>query len=283
MAEKYRDQYKGQVHFQVVPKVELLPYLHAISKPDPMSKLPPTPNGARRQLQLGLSVSRLDSQAGTIGAFVRVKGGSDDHYLLSCNHVLAKLNKGEKKDDIYHPGKPDQNPLGHKFRVATLDDWIDLAPDDINLHDAAIAKLNSDVDHSGTVIPGGLPNEGKQLTAFAGDPIEDIRDNRSVRMIGRTSGLSTGKVSGVAIGPQAVVTPTLGKVFFSEIIEVIGDNGRPFSRAGDSGSLVYLADTFEAIGLVFAGGPVIRDGAKVDVTYICLLDGILDYFKAKLV
>ncbi len=285
MAERYRDQYKGQVHFQVVRKVELLPYLQStISKPDPLAKLPKGVKDARRELRIGLSVSRLDTEAGTIGAFVRVKGGSENHYLLSCNHVLAKMNKGVKGDDIYHPGKPDQKPLGYRFRVATLDECIDLTPDDVNLHDGAIAKLNSDVDHSGTVIPPGLPNAGKQLTAFAGDPIDDIRDNHPVRMIGRTSGLSTGKVSAVGLGPLPVHAPApLGKVLFSEIIEVVGDDGRPFSLAGDSGSLVYLADTFEAIGLVFAGGPVIRDGATVDVSYVCLLDGILDYFEAKLV
>jgi hypothetical protein len=103
-------------------------------------------------------------------------------------------------------------------------------------------------------------------------------------MFGRTSGFSKGKVTAVGLGPQAIVAPLpLGKLLFGDVIEVVGDEDGPFSRPGDSGSLVFLGDTFEAIGLVFAGGSVSRDGKKVNVSYVCLLSKILDYFDAKLV
>lgn len=278
IAKKYRDEYQQEVHLQVVPQVDLLPNLDELRKPDPSAKLP----NNHRALRIGLSVSRLDMDAGTLGAFVQVKG-EDGEFVLSCNHVLAKLNSGTKGDDIYHPGKPDQKPLGLKFRVAKLDEFIDLALDDLNQSDAALARISPDVDHDGTVIPAGLPNANKALKVFSGDPLNDIRRGQEVCKIGRTTGRTSGKVTGVGLGPLPIRT-SKGKMLFGDIIEVVGDNDLPFSKAGDSGSLVFLSDAFEAIGLVFAGGPVIReDGTTANVTYVCQLAGILGYFEAKLV
>lgn len=277
-AEEYRLKHNSsEVNIQVVPQVQLLPYVADFKKAAPTARLPAHP---ARQLQLGLSVSRGDTDAGTLGAFLRVKG-EDDYFLLSCNHVLAKLNNGSKGDHTYHPGRPDQSPLGNKHRIARLESWNDLATDTLNQFDAAIARINSDVENAGNQIPVNIPNAGTKIKAFAGDPIDDIRLNHPVRLVGRTSGDSWGKVTAVGVGPQAVFAAPLGKILFGDIIEVVGDDG-PFSRPGDSGSLVFLADTFEAIGLLFGGGRIEKDDKKVDVSYVCLLSGILDFFEAKL-
>lgn len=70
---------------------------------------------------------------------------------------------------------------------------------------------------------------------------------------------------------------------FSDVIRVEGKPSHPFSCGGDSGSLAFLANSYEGIGLVFAGGLIQRDGVSVPVSYICPLAGILNFFKSTLV
>ena len=60
----------------------------------------------RRPLCIGCSVGHFNVTAGTLGAFVRPRGGGP-LAILSNNHVLANENRGKKGDDILQPGAID--------------------------------------------------------------------------------------------------------------------------------------------------------------------------------
>jgi hypothetical protein len=57
---------------------------------------------------------------------------------------------------------------------------------------------------------------------------------------------------------------------------------RPFSESGDSGSLVYLADTLEPLGILTAGGILTVEKTKIGVSYACPIAPILKAWKLKL-
>ncbi len=58
-------------------------------------------------------------------------------------------------------------------------------------------------------------------------------------------------------------------------------NGTPFSRGGDSGSLVYRADGV-ALGLLFAGSETGGENGN-GLTYLNPIDAVLDALGARLV
>jgi hypothetical protein len=64
-------------------------------------------------------------------------------------------------------------------------------------------------------------------------------------------------------------------VYFDEQIAIHGENNRPFSDHGDSGSLIIAWDDFHAVGLLFAGNP--------NRTLACPLDRVLAELGAALI
>ena len=87
----------------------------------------------------------------------------------------------------------------------------------------------------------------------------------------------------MSVTDTTVYLPGLGNIRFDNLLEVTWDSLRsPFTRDGDSGSLVFLIDTLEAVGLHFAGGILQVDGKKVGVSYACSLTNVLKLFDAEL-
>jgi hypothetical protein len=70
--------------------------------------------------------------------------------------------------------------------------------------------------------------------------------------------------------------PGIGTVRFDNLLEVewkLEDD--PFSKEGDSGSVVFDRGSQRPLGLLFAGGLLKRDGNRVGVSYACNLTYIL--------
>jgi hypothetical protein len=73
----------------------------------------------------------------------------------------------------------------------------------------------------------------------------------SVHKFGRTTAYTVGRVS--SVDTDVTVGYETGSFTFQEQIIIVGQNGTPFSAAGDSGSLILERSTNNAVALLFAG------------------------------
>src|SRR5713101_5350751 len=94
---------------------------------------------AARPAQGGDSVGHQNGDTGTLGCLVERDSG--DWLVLSCNHVLAALNRGRRgQDQIWQPGMKDGGSSAD--RIGVLDDFKDLALNSstTNTIDAALCR-----------------------------------------------------------------------------------------------------------------------------------------------
>jgi hypothetical protein len=91
-----------------------------------------------------------------------------------------------------------------------------------------------------------------------------------------------GKVTAIELDDVVVgYDDELGELTFDNQIEIQSTGTGPFSRGGDSGSLVYREDGV-AIGLLFAGSESGGDNGS-GLTYVNPIDAVLAAFGATLV
>lgn len=77
-----------------------------------------------------------------------------------------------------------------------------------------------------------------------------------------------------AVGLNNVIVKTsYGNLVFDDVIEISWlAKDQPFSRPGDSGSIVFTKKGRNAVGLHFAGGvKQAEDGTELGVSYSCNL------------
>jgi hypothetical protein len=202
-------------------------------------------------LRLGSSVGHNKITAGTLGAFVKWRDATRARrqpvLLLSNNHVLANENHAKSGDVIVQPGPMDSiNADGSNPRsIARLAEWVDLDPSGPNVIDCAVAAMNKDVAFDARTLRG--MKSPRRLRGL-GSPLE--LDDR-VCKVGRTTGVTRGKVTAIELD-NVVVRFDVGNCRFDNQLEIEGDDHRPFSDGGDSGSLIVDRDGF-ARGLLFAG------------------------------
>ena len=96
-------------------------------------------------------------------------------------------------------------------------------------------------------VPGQIEGVGT-LTGVATAP---LHTGDQVSKAGRTTGTTAGRITAIEID-NLVVGYEIGDLRFDNQIEVEGTGNLPFSRGGDSGSLVVNRDR-KAVGLLFAG------------------------------
>ncbi|MFE4699324.1 hypothetical protein ACFRIC_19865 [Streptomyces sp. NPDC056738] len=216
-------------------------------------------------LRPGLSVSHPKCYAGTLGAFVSV-GDEDGLFAISSNHVLAASNRGRAGDMILQPGRPQGRPP--KDRIGSLHDFMPLLPPSkVNTLDAAICRLDQ------------VPVLAHWAPIGCVSRVTTPRYGVHVEKIGKTTGPTRGFIKTVDLAVFGL-DYEIGSLRFDEVIEVEGLDG-PFSRKGDSGALVYTADSGEGVGLLF-GGRLRPPDRGPAVSYVCRLDAVLNYFNAHL-
>ena len=219
----------------------------------------------------GISVGHPAITAGTIGARV-TKGG--DVFILSNNHILANINQARTGDPILQPGPYDGGTADDA--IATLTDFQEILFCDViwypifydcwqtNTMDAAIALSNtSSLDFSTPngdylSVPGyGAPSStihpayGNPNTIGDEDLAQLLTITGGVQKYGRTTGLTTGKVTAVDSTVEVCYDMNCDSValFTDQILVTPGT----FSGAGDSGSLVVSNDGLrQPVGLLFA-------------------------------
>ena len=221
-----------------------------------------------RPLRIGPSVGHHAITAGTLGAFVSVRGKNGE-YMLSNNHVLANVNSASHGDLILQPG-PSDNLAPNQLIAGIFETAVPLRTNATNRVDCAIAK----VDQAVGIDPRILWNVGS-LAGTDSPSTSDI-----VFKIGRTTGLSWGRITAIELDVADVVIGS-DRFSFENQIEVEGTGPSPFSRGGDSGSLVVNTQR-RAIGLLFAGSTTGGSNGK-GLTYVNPIGDVLSSLDATFV
>ncbi len=201
----------------------------------------PNPRTKIRPAQPGSSIGFQDpnnqfTMAGTFGAVVKDKNGI---YVLSNNHVLADENRLPPGASIFQPGLLDGGSIATD-QIASLTKFITLQTQQPNQVDCAIAKATSQNILSSAVLYIGGP-QGPTDAAI----------DMPVHKFGRTTSYTVGQVT--STDTDVTVGYDIGNLAFTGQIIIVGNGGKAFSNAGDSGSLILQRGTNKAVGLLFAG------------------------------
>lgn len=180
-----------------------------------------------RPVQPGTSVSVIGREtAGTICCVVRDATGMQ--YLVSADHTF----QGSAGTAIIQPGGHDGG--GDSDQIAMLARTIEIHPGQANRAAGAVSRLIQGVE-----VSPEIPGIGR-IQGIA----TDIQPGDSVRVVGRTSGLAEGTVTGIKVVSR-INTPE--PVLFEGLIET-----NKISGPGDSGAPVLTMDN-ELVGMVYAG------------------------------
>jgi len=206
--------------------------------------------GRKRPVQPGFSASSKETTAGTICCVVQ--DASQVKYLLSAEHVF----RGKVGERVIQPGVFDGGV--EDDAVAAISAIIAPGAGAQARVAGVIARLLPNVEANAT-----LPGIGR--IAGVG---RTVALNETVRMVGRTTGLATGKVTAIDVNGVAIHVGT-GVAHFSGLIQTTA-----ISQAGDSGAPV-VNERNELIGMVYAGSST--------QTLILPIGRVLEAFKVSLV
>ncbi len=234
--------------------------IYALARPDgkgkpPKGEDPPVDPTGRfdRPVPIGVSTGHPDITAGTIGA--RVTDGTDV-YALSNNHVYANTNAASIGDAVIQPGTVDGG-TSPADDIGALYDFEPISFVSDNAIDAAIALSSTGDLGKATPSDGyGTPRSATIAASL----------NLKVKKYGRTTGQTSGRVSGIGFTVNVNYGVGVAK-FVNQIIVEPGD----FSAGGDSGSLIVVdgkgknkADDRRPVGLLFAGSAFITVANPID-------------------
>lgn len=236
--ERMRQRAHGEID------IRLVGYIHK----QPARRKKPWHQIKQRPLLPGISVGHIDVTAGTLGCFVTHRDSPGQAMILSNNHVLANENKARRGERILQPGHADGGRQPRDV-VGRLGKFVRLKRRG-NAVDAATATLEEGIAYDSATLQG----LGK-ISGLRHDPLEA---GEVVYKVGRTTSPTTGRVSAIEVDHLSI-DYDMGALAFDGQIEIEPSHDTPFSRSGDSGSLI-VDSQYRAVGLLFAGN-------GVDVTY----------------
>ena len=192
--------------------------------------------GTYRPVPGGVSVGNdRECASGTVGCIV-LKGGA--RYVLSNNHVLARINAGANGERIDQPGRYDGKPAcAQTGQIGALAGKVNINFGGNNTVDCAIASLSVASDCA--MISGYTPSTSTVSPSVG----------LAVKKTGRTSGLTHGTIAGINVTIQVNYGSPGVATFVNQIY--VASN---FIRSGDSGSLMVTESGNNPVGLCFAGG-----------------------------
>lgn len=194
----------------------------------------------QRPLHSGLSIGSISRYPGTLGLVVRSKHAPVNHFILSNYHVLKPLSR-EFNGDIWQQARQDGGDINDSVAHFERDVPIHFSDNGIpNEVDAAIARLRPDIRFL-TSIPGIGPLRG--ITGI-------IREGRYVQIVGRTSGLSRGRIIDADFQTRLSYQGPRGERLTAGFRNLV--LCEPYTRPGDSGAVVVNTNKF-AVGLHMAG------------------------------
>jgi hypothetical protein len=196
-----------------------------------------------RLIQPGIGIAS-GNVIGTVCCVVRKYADADTKYIL-CAVTLAA---GDSK--IRYLGAPEVG--GDNFeQIATVTTYLPLhfpSREDPQPSANRVAGTLARI-----LDPSRVDPKCVGVGAFKGTA--DAVPGEEVRLVGRTTGITTGTVdavgvSGVAINFGTVSAPVIAT--FDGVVLCHGNDGRPFSDAGDSGAPVVNVNN-QLIGMAFGG------------------------------
>lgn len=211
--------------------------------------------------------------AGTFGFIARDQ--DDTLFGVSNNHVTGACNSAMPGLPILAPGPIDAKEdacdpftIGRHTRLLPINDGI---PENIPIADNCDAGCFKLSDPRRVSSMQGIHFD---TPAIVVDPAPGSR----VEKVGRTTGLTRGRIvaqsaSPIPVNYQISEYSIRKTVYFERVYIVQSENDAPFSRPGDSGSLVVSigADgSRKSVGIVFAGNEQRR------ISFILPLPEILD-------
>jgi hypothetical protein len=189
--------------------------------------------------------------AGTLGCLVRHADGTlcgltNNHVTGDCNHTPEGMHILAPSPCDAEPSGPAPTAIGRHRAFVPLSSGD---PQQLGLQeiDAAIFSISHEnlvcsMQGSGSF---DTPNKIRLPTA-----------RTRVKKVGRTSGLTLGTIRGKWATPLGIPYKAQkfnSLVYFNQPYAVAGDKDLPFSRPGDSGSLVVTEDHGSAVGLILGG------------------------------
>jgi len=245
---------------------------HALAAFNPAARQPrPVPIGVGASGLLNGNCGPSLINLGTIGC--RVKDSKGNVYALGSSHTFANENQGTVGDQCSQPTTFDENPLVgscpadifgtlSKFSTLTFNGAIPNPP--LSVLDAAIVATTKDMVSNSTPPPPvgyGTPRTQVYRNPYLG---------QSVQKFGRSTGLTTGAVSGLNM--TSTVQYFSGFCTFAGQIEVktqiTNNNFSTFTSFGDSGALVVDSNRFP-VGLVVG---------EFTTTVLNPIQQVLDFF-----
>lgn len=175
--------------------------------------------------------------SGTVGLIV---SSGNQQYMFSNNHVLTNpINSGARAETL-QPGGADGGRTV-KDRVGFLSRFVTLKRNGSNCIDAALSRpIRSSLVSPQYATVGTVP-----------DHVTSYRVGERFKKVGRTTGLTYGRVDSVNTDVQVDYGPELGVLTFRNQSMILSDT--PISLSGDSGSVwLRRADNFAA-AVNFAG------------------------------
>ncbi len=235
-----------------------------------------------RPVVRGISIGHYNITAGTLGMFVKKNGKA---YGLSNNHVLANSNDGNIGDVILQQGAYDGGNIINNS-TGKLYDYVPIlfdreVPPPAPPTTCPIAQLYADIGNALSALllrksrfyaHTPVPTENKTDEAMykSDDTIsfdsyegwgeitgtKDVVLGGAVRKSGRTTGATFGIVSQINTTVKVGYGNNRTATFVDQFIVETND-GTKFSAGGDSGSVIQMKDTSEAVGLLFAGSDTV--------------------------
>lgn len=238
------------------------------------------PHATSRKIMPGVSIGHGRFRAGTMGCIVKFKYPEDPdekavkkkkQYIkgvLTAAHVV-KLNDSVKLGDlIYSPGKPENGvALMALDAIGKLRNSVGLIPfykadllsqgDPYTSTDIALVDLEDvQEDFRGAIpkfneVPDPKNPKNTQFDIHGKIKIKKIvKDDdlpnllcQSVYKFGRTTGFTKGQLVNVMIMHRQLKLPNRKIYLYKELLAVKStENGKSFSRPGDSGAMVYTSD-----------------------------------------
>ena len=196
----------------------------------------------RRPVLGGLSASSIRFSIGTIAIPVCDSSQPGILYLLSNNHVFAFLNAGRVGDAILQPAPEDGGTYPASI-IARLTRWIplQLGIGSTNTVDAALAYVPTGYALP-TVTWVGQPTQTR--------PASDVHVGDLVRKVGRTTGLTSGEIIGIAASVKVnYALAGFGNKQTTLVDQILTS---PMAGYGDSGSLLLDTSNY-AVGMLAAG------------------------------
>ncbi|HEY4308892.1 MAG TPA: hypothetical protein VGN12_05520 [Pirellulales bacterium] len=198
----------------------------------------------RRPAPGGVSIGNCSQvMAGTLGCLV---ARGTQLFILSNNHVLALANTSPSNTGISQPGRLDGGVCPQDI-IARLAQYIPInfTPGATNLVDVAIART------SPTLVDRRLLRLGGVLQPIGPGTLSPSV-GMQVQKSGRTTQHTRGTIDVVNLTIDVGYAPFGGVARFVNQFRVRGIGG-PFSKPGDSGSLVTMFPRNQPVGLLFAG------------------------------